>query len=212
MNAIETNTISEVAKDFDVFVEHCNNKINQPGHAFYRNIKSNNRFAEIKKVVAKQILEDAYFVKTYEESSHNQYQKKYLDYGYGKHNTKMLRKEVADNPVIADFTKNYLMLKHARVKINSQPPGHFFPSHIDFLAGWSKHYPDLAKKYRYPQFKRYLLFLEPKANGHFYSINNQYIDYEEGDIIEQYYYAWHATGNGDTINKTLIAFEGIKND
>ena len=76
MDPIETNTISQVAKDFDVFVEHCNNKINQPGHAFYRNIKSNNRFAEIKKVVAKQILEDAYFVKTYEESSHNQYQKK----------------------------------------------------------------------------------------------------------------------------------------
>jgi|TARA_A100001011_G_scaffold394842_1_gene488207 hypothetical protein len=211
-NDIDVLSISRIAKNFDIFVNYCEDKKNDVGHTFHSNIASTDLYKNIKEMLQTIDYNEMYFCKSYSEKDHNKHMDQYQKHGYGKANTRMLRSEIAGVPVIEDFMQNYLKLKHGRAKINSQPPGNFFPVHIDYLAGWTKQNPGLAEQYTYPQFKRYILFLDNRSNGHFYSINNNLIDYVEGDIVEQHFYSWHATANGDLKNKILIAFEGIHND
>lgn len=206
---IDSLSIAEVAKNFDIFVDYCDERREQTAHVMHSNIVDSTNYQLIKELVKLENLHEMFFVKSYKEKMHADHVNQYVDHGYGAHNTKMMRGEIADNEVITNFMQDHLKIKHGRAKINSQPPGNFFPVHIDYLAGWTKHNPELAKKYSYPQFKRFILFLTPRANGHFYSINNCLIDYKEGDIVEQLFFSWHATGNGDLTNKVLIAFEGI---
>lgn len=212
---ISTATIKQI-QDVDVTIldRNANENIEQPGYQYLYNID-----------VPEEVIDEVHNIhssgKTFlRPVVRNNYNNKNIqsayttEQGFTPENTQVYRYDFEKNTDVASkwfqhFAKDILKIKNTRILLNWQPPGSWFPKHLDYMDTWAKENTELATSIRYPDFQRHIMFLSDQETGHFYGINKTCLSWKIGDVVRQEFNAWHATGNGGTMPKITIVFEGV---
>lgn len=214
---LEKDTVKHILDTDPAFVkEQFIAMQDRPGHRFFKNEEIPDWVPEfIDQLKEKGEMELQAFA--HPKYSMTAKKKLYQYDGFTEHNTKYWRYDSDGETSKLDKWFDYLAkdvcgLKEHRTKINVQPPGNFFPQHCDMMNNFTRIYPEKSAKIKFPDTKRYTMFLTDQEVGHFYATGSGCVEWNRGDIIEQAYYTFHGTGNAGTKDKICVVIEGVEFD
>ena len=97
-------------------------------------------------------------------------------------------------------------LEHVSFSMHECLPGRYIPNHYD-------HYNYFTKAYNchINDIKRYIVFLEPWQQGHFFTLKDKvYSNWSAGDVVSWSGQELHGLANLGTVNRYTLQVTGIK--
>lgn len=135
--------------------------------------------------------------------------RKYQSVGYTTDNSDLHCISDSNFPnIFEEFARSQGITKYF-YRIQVQHPGQMVPDHIDSLRSWSLRDPETAKQKTHNELKRYLVQCSEPETGHFFTIGNQPVVWNKGDVIKFDNRIPHATANAGFNNKVLALIEGF---